>query len=167
MPRTFQPSSSTFKCLDRSISQRCDGNKEGQGNARAQQDRKRLQRRDGRNRDFAVYLIRACTVAVAQERANSPSPPTPGADVYCVDLKDGDTVSGKLKVHFGLKNMGVATAGSDRPNSGHHHLLIDTDLPPLNQPVPNDPHHLHFGAGQTEADVTLSPGEHTLQLLLR
>jgi hypothetical protein len=55
----------------------------------------------------------------------------------------------------------------DRPNSGHHHLLIDTDLPPLNEPIPNDFNHLHFGAGQTEAQVTLKPGPHTLQLLYR
>ncbi len=111
-------------------------------------------------------LIGACAAAVAQDRSNSPTPSTPGAEVYFVDLKDGDVVSTELKVHFGLKNMGVAPAGSDRPNSGHHHLLIDTELPPLNQPVPNDPHHLHFGAGQTEANITLPPGEHTLQLLL-
>ena len=62
--------------------------------------------------------------------------------------------------------MGVAPAGSDRPNSGHHHLLIDTELPPLDQPIPNDFNHLHFGGGQTEATITLKPGVHTLQLLL-
>jgi hypothetical protein len=62
--------------------------------------------------------------------------------------------------------MGVAPAGSDRQNSGHHHLLVDTDLPPLNLPIPNDFNHLHFGAGQTEAEITLTPGLHTLQLLL-
>ncbi len=56
--------------------------------------------------------------------------------------------------------------GSSFQNSGHHHLLIDTDLPPLNEPIPNDFNHLHFGAGQTEAQVTLKPGPHTLQLLL-
>ena len=71
----------------------------------------------------------------------------------------------RLTIHFGLKNMGVAPAGSDRPNSGHHHVLIDTDLPPLDQPIPNDFNHLHFGAGQTQATVDLKPGEHTLQLL--
>src|SRR5262249_7869204 len=69
-------------------------------------------------------------------------------------------------VRFGLREMGVAPAGLDRPNSGHHHLLIDTDLPPLNEPIPNDFNHLHFGAGQTETQVTLKPGPHTLQLLL-
>jgi hypothetical protein len=76
------------------------------------------------------------------------------------------TVPAKLKIYFGLRNMGVAPAGSDRENSGHHHLLIDTDLPPLDQPIPNDFNHLHFGAGQTETEITLKPGAHTLQLLM-
>ncbi len=56
-------------------------------------------------------------------------------------------------------------AGLEHDNSGHHHLLIDTELPPLDQPIPNDFNHLHFGAGQTEAEITLKPGTHTLQLL--
>jgi hypothetical protein len=107
-------------------------------------------------------LIATCAVAAAQ---NSPTPSAPGAEVYFVDIKDGDSVPTKVRIHFGLKNMGVAPAGSDRPNSGHHHLIVDSDLPPLNQPIPNDPRHLHFGAGQTEAEITLSPGPHTLQLL--
>jgi Domain of unknown function (DUF4399) len=107
-------------------------------------------------------LIATCAVAAAQ---NSPTPSAPGAEVYFVDVKDGDSVPTKVRIHFGLKNMGVAPAGSDRPNSGHHHLIVDSDLPPLNQPIPNDPRHLHFGAGQTEAEITLSPGPHTLQLL--
>lgn len=98
--------------------------------------------------------------------AGGPTASAPGAAVYFVDLKDGQTVPTKFTVHFGLKGMGVAPAGSDKENSGHHHLLIDTDLPPLDQPIPNDFNHLHFGAGQTEAEVTLAPGDHTLQLLL-
>ena len=56
--------------------------------------------------------------------------------------------------------------GSTKANTGHHHLLIDAKLPPLDEPIPNDFNHLHFGAGQTEATVTLSPGRHTIQLLL-
>ena len=62
--------------------------------------------------------------------------------------------------------MEVAPAGAQREHSGHHHLLIDTELPPLDQPIPSDFNHLHYGAGQTEAEITLTPGEHTLQLLL-
>jgi prolyl-tRNA editing enzyme YbaK/EbsC (Cys-tRNA(Pro) deacylase) len=97
--------------------------------------------------------------------SGGPTPSASGAEVYFVELKDGAVVPSKLTVHFGVKNMGVAPAGSDRANSGHHHLLIDTDLPPLDQPIPNDFNHLHFGAGQTEATIELKPGEHTLQLL--
>jgi hypothetical protein len=110
--------------------------------------------------------IAACGVAVAQTPSKGLTRSPPGAEVYFADLKDGATVPAKLKLYFGLRNMGVAPAGSDRENSGHHHLLIDTRLPPLNQPIPNDFNHLHFGAGQTEAEITLKPGEHTLQLLL-
>jgi hypothetical protein len=69
-------------------------------------------------------------------------------------------------VHFGLSGMGVAPAGIEGPQTGHHHLLVDTKVPPLNEPIPNDFRHLHFGAGQTEATLELSPGKHTLQLLL-
>jgi hypothetical protein len=113
-------------------------------------------------------LIFAGSIGLAYGQAGTggPSPSAPGATVYFVDLKDGQTVPTKFTVHFGLRGMGVAPAGSDKDNSGHHHLLIDTELPPLDQPIPNDFNHLHFGAGQTEADVTLTPGDHTLQLLL-
>jgi hypothetical protein len=108
----------------------------------------------------------ACGAVHAQERATGgPVASPPGAAVYFIDLKDGATIPTKATIHFGLRGMGVAPAGSDRANSGHHHLLIDTELPPLDRPIPNDFNHLHFGAGQTEAEVTLTPGEHTLQLL--
>src|ERR1700753_2296248 len=112
-------------------------------------------------------FIGAAGLANAQSKpTGGPTPSPAGAAVYFVDLKDGQTVPAKFTVHFGLKGMGVAPAGSDKENSGHHHLLIDSDLPPLDQPMPSDYNHLHFGAGQTEADVTLTPGDHTLQLLL-
>ena len=101
-----------------------------------------------------------------QKPSGGPNPSAPGAAVYFVGLKDGQTVPTTFTVNFGLKGMGVAPAGSDKENSGHHHLLIDTELPPLDQPIPSDPNHLHFGAGQTEAEVTLPEGEHTLQLVL-
>src|SRR6201991_2603462 len=99
-------------------------------------------------------------------QSGGPTPSPAGAAVYFIGLKDGDTIPTKTTIHFGLKNMGVAPAGSDRANSGHHHLIIDAPTPPLNAQIPNDFQHMHFGAGQTEADVTLTPGEHTLQLVL-
>src|SRR5437764_99664 len=116
----------------------------------------------------ASLLALAASIGLAngQTKAGGPTPAAPGAAVYFIDLKDGQTVPTKFTVHFGLKGMGVAPAGSDKENSGHHHLLIDTELPPFDQPVPNDFNHVHFGAGQTEAKITLAPGPHKLQLLL-
>jgi hypothetical protein len=114
-------------------------------------------------------LIWVASSAVAYSQAptrGGPTPSPPGAAVYFIDIKDGDTLPPKSVIHFGLRGMGVAPAGTDRVNSGHHHLLIDAELPPLDQPIPSDFAHLHFGAGQTEAEVSLPPGEHTLQLLL-
>lgn len=105
------------------------------------------------------------TAAFAQQKGGPTASP-PGAMVYFIDLKDGATIGTKTTIHFGLHGMGVAPAGSDKANSGHHHLIIDAETPPLDQPIPNDENHLHFGAGQTEAEIELTPGPHTLQLLL-
>jgi hypothetical protein len=115
---------------------------------------------------FVICLGTGATASGQPKPTGGPTPSPAGAAVYFVDIKDGATLPPKATIHFGLRGMGVAPAGSDRANAGHHHLLVDADLPPLDQPIPNDFNHLHFGAGQTEADVTLPPGEHTLQLLL-
>jgi hypothetical protein len=114
----------------------------------------------------AVLGAAAFCSARAQETPGGRTPSPPGAAVYFVDLQDGARLPPKATIRFGVKNMEVAPAGSDKENSGHHHLLIDTELPPLDHEIPNDFNHLHFGRGQTEAEVSLSPGEHTLQLLL-
>ena len=90
-----------------------------------------------------------------------------GAHAYIVSPADGATVSSPVKVIFGLSSpWGVAPAGTQVPNTGHHHLLIDTGLPDLTQAVPKDAQHRHFGGGQTEVSLELAPGSHTLQLLL-
>ena len=88
------------------------------------------------------------------------------ARVYILWPVDGQVVRGAFWVRMGLADAGIAPAGVEKANTGHHHLLIDTDLPPLDQPIPNDRNHLHFGLGQTEARLDLPPGKHTLQLLL-
>ena len=100
-----------------------------------------------------------------QGERGGPTPSPQGAAVHFVGLNDGANLPSRVTIRFGLRDMGVAPAGLERDNSGHHHLLIDTELPPLDKPIPNDFNHLHFGAGQTEAEVTLKPGPHTLQLL--
>lgn len=121
------------------------------------------------SRSFPASLVFGCLTFVALPalaQTGGPTPSPPGATVYFVDLKDGATLGRHSTIHFGLRGMGVAPAGSDKENSGHHHILIDVPLPPLDRPIPNDFNHLHFGAGQTEAEIELTPGEHTLQLLL-
>lgn len=99
----------------------------------------------------------------------SPIPRPKNAKLYIVSPKDGKTVKKSFKVVFGLKGMGVAPAGiylgEDKP-TGHHHLVIDSELPDLKLPFPMDDKHLHFGGGQTETTVELPPGKHTLQLVL-
>jgi hypothetical protein len=108
-------------------------------------------------------LVLLAAAAWAQERTPSP----PGAEVYFISPKDGATVTSPFLVQFGLKGMGVAPAGVKFDNTGHHHLIIDSDPPTdLNAPLTADDQLIHFGKGQTQAIVTLPPGTHTLQLLL-
>ncbi len=116
---------------------------------------------------FRGSLLLALAVGVpAVATAQTAAPPNAAA--YIINLKDGDTVTSPFKVQFGLTGMGIAPAGIERPNTGHHHLLIDTTLSPdeLKQPMVMDAKHLHFGGGQTETMLTLPPGQHRLQLEL-
>jgi hypothetical protein len=104
-------------------------------------------------------------LAVMGVRAGD-SPAPNDAYLYIGWPNDGEVIKGGIfKVWFGLRNMGVAPAGVEHPNTGHHHLIIDAPLPPFDEPIPADRNHLHFGAGQTETEIELEPGEHTLQLL--
>ena len=105
-------------------------------------------------------LLLTPTAIVAASSADS------SAKLYFISPADGETVQNPVVVRFGLKNMGVAPAGTDVANTGHHHLLIDTELPTMNLPIAKDDKHRHFGGGQTEASIKLSTGKHTLQLLL-
>ncbi|HLF12340.1 MAG TPA: DUF4399 domain-containing protein [Gammaproteobacteria bacterium] len=139
-----------------------------------------------------LILLCGALVACGQQTAEPPAPtesPTPaaassvptaapstsgltrkpapaGAMAYIIAPTDGAVVSNPVRVVFGLKGIGVVPAGIDRPDAGHHHLLIDADLPPLDLPIPADAQHVHFGQGQTETVLTLTPGRHQLRLLL-
>ncbi len=96
-----------------------------------------------------------------------PRTPAPeGARVYFISPAAGETLNGPVTVRFGLAGAGVAPAGVPSPNTGHHHLLVDTELPPFDAAIPNDEQHRHFGGGQTEVQLELPPGRHTLRLLL-
>jgi hypothetical protein len=114
----------------------------------------------------AAFAVSITILAGSALSGETPSPK--GAQVYFINLKNGATVTSPFKVQFGLSGMGVAPVGVTKENTGHHHVLIDTDVSgkALNEPVPADEKHKHFGAGQTETMLTLAPGKHTLQLLL-
>ena len=106
--------------------------------------------------------------ALAPADNSMPQLPAPeGAQVYFIKPQDGASVGQTFTVRFGLKGMGVAPAGVDVPATGHHHLLVDVaTLPLLDAPLPATEQILHFGKGQTETELTLPPGTHTLQLLI-
>lgn len=116
----------------------------------------------GRAASLAVVLTLLPVTAYSQG-TNAPA----DAYVYFIWPQDGATIKGAFWARFGLRNMGVTQAGSTAANAGHHHLLIDVKEPlALNEPIPQDKNHLHFGAGQTEARLELPPGKHSLQLVL-
>jgi hypothetical protein len=107
-------------------------------------------------------FILAASLAWAQERTPSPA----GAQVSIISPKNGAKIKGPVEVLFGLKGMGVAPAGVKFDNTGHHHLLVDMDVPSdLSVPMPATDKLLHFGKGQTQTTLTLAPGKHTLQLV--
>jgi len=96
------------------------------------------------------------------------TPAPEGASVYFINIKSGDTLNNPVTIQFGLKGMGVAPAGTEKEQTGHHHLIINESLEgeELNEPIPADEQHIHFGGGQTEKTLELPAGTHTLQLVL-
>jgi len=116
-------------------------------------------------RTLLITLLVLSVVGSASAQERTPSPK--GAEVYIISPADGAVVKSPVTVRFGLKGMGVAPAGIAFENSGHHHLLIDADPPAdLGQPVPTSDKFVHFGKGQTETELKLAPGKHTLELVL-
>jgi hypothetical protein len=110
---------------------------------------------------LALLLALVTTLAMADQ-----TPAPANAEVYLIAPKDGAHVKSPVTVVFGLKNAGIAPAGIKFDNTGHHHLLVDTDLPAdLTLPLPVTEHIRHFGKGQTETSLDLAPGKHTLQLV--
>jgi hypothetical protein len=119
----------------------------------------------------AVETAQSATSAPAEMAAAEPAKlarttSAEGANVFFITPADGATVANPISIEFGIAGMDVVKAGNDQPNSGHHHLLIDADLPDLGLPIPADEHHVHFGDGSTSTQISLPPGEHKLQMLL-
>ena len=118
---------------------------------------------------IALGLALGTSTGWAQEAADAEDfrqPSAENASVYFISPADGDVVSSPVQIQFGLSGMGIAPAGVEWENTGHHHLIVNGDLPPLTDFIPNNETYRHFGGGQTEASIELAPGEHTLQLLL-
>jgi len=113
-----------------------------------------------------VIVLALGLMAAFAAAADRTAPPA-GAEVYFITPRDGATVQGPVTVRFGLKGMGIAPAGIKFDNTGHHHLLIDTDLGELklDAPLPATDKVLHFGKGQTETTLNLAPGKHTLEIV--
>lgn len=121
----------------------------------------------------AIYLSLLAVAAVLMSPAlpgaarAGDTPAAKNAYVYVGWPNDGEVIHARrFRVWFGLRNMGIAPAGIEKANTGHHHLIIDAPLPPFDQEIPSDKNHLHFGAGQSQAIIELAPGKHTLQLLM-
>ena len=116
---------------------------------------------------YRAFLIATASIAITGSALALDRTPAPdGASTFIISPSSGETVSSPVTVQFGLKGMGVAPAGTEKENTGHHHLLINTDLPAMDESIPADDNHVHFGGGQTEVEIELPPGEHSLQLLL-
>ena len=115
----------------------------------------------------AAVLALVALTASSYAQAQFPKTASPaGAKVYFIEPADGATVKGPVKVVMGLAGMGVAPAGVDSPDTGHHHVLVDVEKLDNNVPIPMNDQHRHFGRGQTETMLTLPEGKHTLQLVL-
>ena len=114
---------------------------------------------------LAASVLLAASPALAQSGSGRQPAPKGGEGSFHYPL-DGLRVPERFTVRMGLKEMGLAPAGTERPNTGHHHLLINTEPGPPDQPIPADYNNIHLGNGQSEVVVTLPKGRHTLQLLL-
>jgi hypothetical protein len=115
-----------------------------------------------------VFLVLGITLLAALAAAQDRTAPAANAEVYFISPSDGAVLQGPVTVRFGLKGMGIAPAGVKFDNTGHHHLLVDTEFSELklDAPLPATDKILHFGKGQTETTLTLSPGKHTLEIVL-
>ncbi len=103
----------------------------------------------------------------APAAASMPRTPAPaGAKVTLLSPAAGASMKSPVTVTFAIEGMTLAAAGTNEPGTGHHHVLVDADIPALDQPIPKDANHVHFGQAQTEGQLELAPGQHTLQLLL-
>lgn len=114
----------------------------------------------------SLLILAAIAVVVAIVIFSEQTQREPASEVFFVEPKDGAVLKSPFKLVFGAKGVTIVAAGTEHAHGGHHHLLIDTGLPPQGEPILKDDHHRHFGGGQTEVEISLEPGKHRLQMLL-
>ena len=114
---------------------------------------------------FMSRAVLASLLLGASMMASAATPAPAGAKAFIVSPENGATVDKTFKVKFGIAGVALAPAGDATKNTGHHHLLIDTGPIAAGQVIPADAQHVHFGKAQTETELTLTPGKHTLQLV--
>ena len=130
---------------------------------------------------FSIFLIISCEsndndnavnkkISIQNVPASPPSikravSPT-GSKVYFISPKNDEIVSNPVSLEFGSEGVEIVPSGQDQPATGHHHIIIDAELPNMNIPIPADDNYVHFGDGSSSTQLTLEPGVHTLQLLL-
>lgn len=112
---------------------------------------------------LTAHLLTSALLCVTAT-AGAAETPSAKESVYFVDLKDGATITPEHTVHFGVKGMKIGPAGKIVEGTGHHHLIIDGGPVKKGEVIPTDATHLHFGKGQTETALHLTPGAHTLTL---
>lgn len=117
-------------------------------------------------RSLVATTLAVASISALSLPAFAQSPAPAGAKVFFIAPANGAEITGPVAVKMGIEGMEISPAGVERPNSGHHHILIDTPLKDPKSPLPADDNHRHFGKGQTEATLELKPGKHTLQLVL-
>ena len=109
-----------------------------------------------------VGVLASLAIAAVLASGCAGMAPEPAQAAQILEPADGATVGTTFKVKFGIKGMKVEPAGEVLVNSGHHHLLINLDSIAAGESIPFTERHMHFGKGQTEAEVKLAPGAYTL-----
>ena len=118
------------------------------------------------NRIFFIYLAFFASF-LATENTNTSNCQNGKPEVFFITPQNGyKSTQSEIKIIFGIKNLNIVPAGINKCSSGHHHLVVDADLPILSRPIPSSENYIHFGKGQTETTIELTPGKHTLQLLV-